>query len=121
MQRDHEHDRLHLLHMRDAAYMVLEVAQDRNRADLDGDIHFQLALVKAVELVGESAYQVSKRLRAESPHIPWQDIVDMRHVLVHNYWRVEMDVVWDTVKNDIPSLITQLQQLIDSEAKRNMG
>ena len=42
----------------------------------------------------------------------------MRHVLVHNYWRVEMDVVWDTVNNDIPPLIDQMQQLIEMDEER---
>jgi len=41
--------------------------------------------------------------------------IGMRHILVHNYWRVEIDVVWDTVMNDIPPLIDQLQQLLESD------
>lgn len=45
----------------------------------------------------------------------------MRHVLVHNYWRVEMDVIWDAVINDIPPLIEQLQQLIALEEERRKG
>ena len=45
----------------------------------------------------------------------------MRHILVHNYWRIELDVVWDAVKNDIPPLIDQLQQLIILEAERRDG
>ncbi len=45
----------------------------------------------------------------------------MRHVLVHNYWRVEMDVIWDAVNYDIPPLIGQLQQLIALEEERRKG
>ena len=111
---------MHLLHMRDAAQFAQEFAQERERADLDNDRLFQLALVKAVELIGESASQITDELKSEYSEIPWQDIIDMRHILVHNYWRIELNVVWDAVKNDIPPLINQLHQLIESEEKRRM-
>lgn len=93
---------MHLLHMRDAAQATLKFIQERQREDLDNDQLFQMGLVKAVELVGESAFQITDQLKSEHTEIPWQDIVDMRHILVHNYWRIELDVVWDAVKNDIP-------------------
>ena len=110
---------MHLLHMRDAAQLAQEFVQERKREDLDNDQLLQMGLAKAVELVGESANQVSDQRKLEHSEIPWQDIVDMRHILVHNYWRIELDVVWDAVKNDIPQLIKQLQPLIESVETRH--
>ena len=118
MRRKLERDRLHLLHMPDAAQLAQEFVQKRERADLENDRLFQLALVKTVELIGESASQITDQLKAEHSEIPWRDMIDMRHILVHNDWRVELDVVWDTIKNDIPVLIVQLQQLIESGDER---
>ena len=121
MRRSRERDRVHLLRMRDAAQHAKDFVKGRDRADLDTDRFFQLALAKAVELIGESASHISDELRSQQPHISWKKIIGMRHVLVHNYWRVELDVVWDTVKHDIPSLINQLQQLIRIEEERRKG
>ena len=121
MRRSLERDRLHLLHMRDAAQSAQEFVHKRERADLDNDRLFQLALVKAVELVGESAYHITDQLKAEHSEIPWRDMIDMRHVLVHNYWRVELDVVWDTVRDDLPFVIDRLQQLIELDDETRQG
>ena len=118
MRRKSERDRLHLLHMRDAAKLAQEFVQGRKREALQNDLLFQLALVKAVELVGESAYHITDQLKSEHCNIPWQDIIDMRHILVHHYWRIELDDLWDTVNNDIPPLIDQMQQLIEMDEER---
>lgn len=115
MKRSREGDRLHLLRMRDAAQLAQRVAINRKRSDLEFDLLLQLGLAKAVELIGESAARVSEDFQLQHTHIPWRRIIGMRHVLVHNYWRVELDVVWDTVISDIPPLIEQLQQLLGSE------
>ena len=121
MKRNRDRDRLHLLRMRDAAQHAKDFVKGRDRTDLDTDRFFQLALAKAVELIGESASHISDELRSQQPHISWKNIIGMRHVLVHNYWRVEMDIVWDTVQSDIPPLIAQLEQLITEEEKRRRG
>lgn len=121
MKRSRDRDRLHLLRMRDAGQQARQFVKDRNRDDLDNDQLFQLALAKAVEFIGESASHISDELRAQHTRIPWNKIIGMRHVLVLNYWRVEMDVVWETVHKDIPSLLTQLQQLIELEEARRKG
>ncbi len=118
MPKNRERDLLHLLHMREAAQNAIDFVERRERADLDGDKVFQLAVVKAVELVGESAYQLSDQFKEQHSEIPWLDIIDMRHILVHNYWRVEMDTVWDTANGDIPKLVQRLNKLIELENER---
>lgn len=118
MRKSRERDRLHLLHMRDAAQAAHDFCAGRDRAELDNNPLLQMALAKAIELTGESANHLSGELRALQPHIPWANIIGMRHVLVHNYWYVEMDEVWNTAQHDMPTLIAQLQQLIDQEETR---
>ncbi len=118
MKRSRERDRFHLLKMRDASLLARKVVRGRKRSDLNNDELFQLGLAKAVELIGESANRISNELQQTHPQIPWRQIIGMRHVLVHNYWLVEMDEVWDAVQNDIPPLIDQLHQLIKAEEER---
>lgn len=106
--------------MRDAAQYAQQFAAGRKIKDLDTDILFRMGLVKAVELVGESANHISDELCAQQQQIPWADIIKMRHVLVHNYWLIDQDEFWDTVQNHIPALITELERLIELEDKRRM-
>jgi uncharacterized protein with HEPN domain len=69
--------------MLDAAHEAIEFAQGRTRVDLNGDRKLVLALVKDIEIIGEAAYQVSQTARDQLPGIPWDDIIGMRHRLVH--------------------------------------
>ena len=120
MRRHRDRDRLYLLHMRDAGKIAIEIAKSQQRSRLDTDLLFQLGLVKAVELMGEAAYHLSDEIKVENPQIAWRSIINMRHVLVHHYWDFDADVVWDAVQNEIPSLIPQLQLLIDLEDERRI-
>ncbi len=118
MRKSRERDRVHLLRMRDAAQNAQEFAAGREMEELDTNIMFRMAIVKAVELVGESASHISDELRAQQPNLPWKKIIGMRNVLVHNYWLIEQAEFWDAVQNHIPPLIEQLLQLIEAEEKR---
>ena len=76
-----------------------------------------LALVKAIEIIGEAAFQTSGSTRAQLSEIPWEDIVGMRHRLVHAYFDINLDVLWQTVQGDMAPLISRLEQVL--ETKRN--
>jgi uncharacterized protein with HEPN domain len=112
MRRD---DEIRLRHMLDAAREAVLFAAERSRSDLDGDRMLVLSLVKAVEIVGEAAYQIEGRTRHALPDIPWADIIGMRHRLVHNYFDINLDVLWQTVKEDLPALIAQIAPLLPAE------
>ncbi len=75
-----------------------------------------LSLVKAIEIVGEAAYQIAETTRDELPSIPWADIIGMRHRLVHAYFDINLDVLWQTVQDDLPTLIAQIEPLLPPEA-----
>ena len=86
------------------------------RGDLDNDRQLVLALVKGVEIVGEAATQVTKPTRQQLPEIPWEPIVGMRNRLVRAYFDVNLDIVWKTVRGDLPELISPLEPLVPSES-----
>lgn len=98
-------DRVRIRHMVDAAREALSFIADRERGDLDADRMLALALVKSIEIVGEAGATVSPDGRAEVPDVPWREIVAMRNRLIHAYFDVNLDVVWTTVRNDLPPLI----------------
>jgi len=88
--------------MLDSAHDVAEFSRGRCRADLDTDRQLALALVKAIEIIGEAAHQVSADTRRDLPGIPWEDLVGMRHRLVHAYFDVNLDILWRTATEDVP-------------------
>jgi uncharacterized protein with HEPN domain len=105
-------DRWRVRHMADAAEQALAFVQGRQRADLDTDAMLRLALTRAVEIVGEAAAQVSDAGRNECPDVPWQQIVGMRNRLVHAYFDINADILWDTVLLALPPLLAQLRAVL---------
>ncbi len=98
--------------MLDAARTALRLSQGRTRSDLDEDEGLILSLTKAVEMIGEAARHVSEPTREQTPAIPWPQIIAMRNRLVHVYFDIDPEVLWQTVCRDLPSLVAQLEPLL---------
>ena len=75
------------------------------------DYKTQDAVIRNIEILGESAKLLSDETKGKYPNIPWSDIVGTRDKLIHDYFGVNIDVVWDIARNDIPSLSTQLKDI----------
>lgn len=71
------------------------------------------AVVRALEIVGEASGKIPKSVRKKYSQVPWQEIVGMRNKLIHEYFGINLKVVWDTVKLDIPSLKPIFQQILN--------
>lgn len=102
-----------LRHIVEAAREAIAFADGRSRDDLDEDRQLQLSLVKLVEIVGEAAGRVSPETQAMAPSLPWPKMVAMRNHLAHGYYRIDLDVVWDTVTLDLPALLPEIERLVE--------
>lgn len=73
-------------------------------------------ILKDMEIIGEAGYQVSDSTRQQLTDIPWDDIIGMRHRLVHAYFDIDLDILWRTVEHDLPPLICLLEKhlLVDT-------
>ena len=109
MQKD---DEVRLRHMLDAAREAISFVRGRVRGDLETDRQLVLSLVKDIEIVGEAASQVSEPTRSQAPEIPWREIVAMRNWLVHAYFSINLDIVWQTTQEDLPLLIAKPERLM---------
>ena len=105
-------DVIRLRHMRDAAIEARSFVGGKRRADLDRDRMLALSLVRCIEILGEAATQVSEEGRKGLPGIPWPSIIGMRNRLVHAYFDVDLDRVWDSVVDDLPPLIAELERVL---------
>jgi uncharacterized protein with HEPN domain len=68
--------------------------------------------VRLLEVIGEAARGVSPEFRNSHPDLPWKNMVGMRDRLIHGYYDINLDVVWKTVTEDLPPLISQLEEII---------
>lgn len=105
-------DEERLRHMLDAAKEAAEFSDGKTRNDLDDDRKLALALVKEIEIIGEAAFRISESTKADLQQIPWPEIVGMRHRLVHAYFQINHDILWDTVKRKLPPLISALEKAL---------
>lgn len=107
-------DRERLQHMLDAATDVRSYVAARRREDLDTDSMLCRALVNALQVIGEAAARVSEEGRARVPSLPWGQIVAARHILVHVYWGIDADQVWNMAVQDVPAMIAALESAFAS-------
>ena len=113
MRRD---DSAFLLDMLLAARDALSFTEGMSYDEFARDRRTQLSVLKSVEIVGEAAAHVSEDTRRPHPAIPWREIVGMRNRLVHAYFDIDLPLVWDTVRHDLPALIARLEPLVPPEA-----
>ena len=79
---------------------------DMDFATFEQDKRTSYAVVRAVEVIGETAKNIPQPLKDQYPHVPWRSIAGMRDKVIHQYFGVDLQVLWDTVQQDIPPLKT---------------
>ena len=99
-------------HILDSSKDILVFINNKERQDLDKDRMLVLSLVKSIEIIGEAANKISDELKSKHSSIPWEDIIGMRNRLIHTYFDIDYDIVWQTVKDEIPKLIKELKKII---------
>lgn len=101
-------DTVYLQHMLDAIDRIEQYTDGLSKADFQRDELVQDGVIRQIEILGEAAKQVSEETQQRYEEIPWTDIVGMRDRLIHGYFNVDLDLVWETVQRDIPQLKAQL-------------
>jgi len=83
----------------------------------------QAALTRWLQNIGEAASRLSPELRSQHREVPWQNIIGMRHRVVHDYFSIDLSVVWRACTTDIPALVVQVEKILrklqDSSRKRD--
>ncbi len=111
-------DRVRAQHMLDAAHKAQAMIVGRSREDLSTDDQLSLALQRLIEIIGEAAKKVTAETRSKAAGIKWAAIAGMRDRLIHAYFDVNLDLLWDTLVDDLPPLMSELESLLES---RHLG
>jgi uncharacterized protein with HEPN domain len=103
-----------------AAQEILAFTEGMSYESLEADRRTQAAVLYEIVIIGEAANRLSPEFQAQYSKIPWKDIIGMRNILIHQYDKVDVEVVWDALHQDIPELITWLQPLLLAEEDDNL-
>ena len=89
--------------------------ESKDRTNLQRERMLELSLIRLIEVVGEAATRVTPEGQEKYPSIPWSQVVSMRNRLIHGYDQVDLNILWDTIEDDVPPLITELEKILESE------
>jgi len=105
-------DMVYLRHMLDFAMEVGDMLAGKTHSDFEADRVLQVALVHMIQNVAEAARRISAEGRAKHSEIPWQEIVGMRSVIVHDYLHVDYEAVWEVASVKLPELAKILKRIV---------
>lgn len=97
-------DRIRYEHMLQASKAVTRFIEGRQRSDLNKDDMLRRAVLHAIQEIGEAAARMSDHGRTLAPDLPWGSIVQMRHIMVHVYWGVDLDRVWSVASGHMNAI-----------------
>lgn len=118
MKRD---DTVYLRHILDAINLIEEYLRGVSYDDFMINRMFQDAVIREIEIMGEATKNLSTELRDKYPNIPWKKMAGMKDKLIHGYFGVDLDAVWDTATKDIHELKDKIQKVIESEVENERG
>ncbi len=106
-------DSVRLRHMLEAAETAVRLANGKQRSDLKKDEVFVLAITRLLEILGEAANHVSADIQEANPNIPWREVIGVRNHLIHGYFDVDLDIIWQILSKDLPQLIKEIRNLLN--------
>jgi len=108
-------DRAYLQHILDAISDVKKFTKDVTKEEFCENKEKQYAVLRALEIIGEATKNISKQSKAKYPGVPWRDVAGMRDKLIHGYFGVNLELVWETVKNELPRLKKQISKILKED------
>ncbi|HIH42873.1 TPA: DUF86 domain-containing protein [Candidatus Woesearchaeota archaeon] len=100
-----------LQHILDNIQKVESFSKNISRQELTKNLQKQYAIVRAIEIIGEAARNIPADVKKRYPEISWNEIVGTRDVLIHHYFGVDLNIVWDIIKKNLPVLKEQIKKI----------
>ncbi len=104
-----------LRHILAEAEYLVSISDGLTRERLDSDPTLQRAIVRSIEIIGEASKRVPADIRFTNPRVEWRNMSRMRDRLVHDYFGVDFDIVWDVLQNKIPAVRGEVARMLEIE------
>lgn len=111
-------DRSYLLHIRDCLARIREYASEGREAFF-ADSKTQDAIIRNLEVIGEAAKNLSLTTREAWPDVPWKRIGGMRDLLIHHYFGVKLETVWEVIEQDVPRLQDSVDRMLKAGGSKS--
>lgn len=111
MSRDY---RICLEDMREAGLKIRRYAEGLSFEVFSADEKTVDAVVRNLEILGEAAKRVPDSVRLANPEVEWYKLAGLRDILIHQYFGIDLAIVWDIVQNKLPNLLHQLDQILSA-------
>jgi uncharacterized protein with HEPN domain len=109
----------YLRDMRDNAKRAIDFSVGLSYETFSRDEKTVYAVIRAIEVIGEAAANIPEDIRSQYNDIPWREIKGMRNKLVHRYFGINMEVVWQTIQEDLPMIINVIDGVLKQERKQD--
>jgi len=110
-------DQVYLLDILQAARLAVSYVEGVQAEAFLRDTRLQDSVIRRIEIIGEAARRVSEQMKSSHPELPWEEMVGMRNLMIHEYDDVDLGIVWETVQNDLPGLIVRMAPLVHEEGQ----
>lgn len=107
-------DKTRLLHIVEAIDNIFEFVDGKTFERYKNDKILKFAVIKNLEIIGEAAYLLTKEFKTHHQTVEWQDLIGMRHILVHGYYQIKDEIVWTTIETDLAPLKNEVLSILDS-------
>ena len=111
-------DEAYLKHVMDAVSDIEKFMESISKEGFFKNKEKQYAVLRALEIIGEAVKNLSGVLKSKHREVPWKDIAGMRDKLIHEYFGVNLELVWVTVKKNLPELKKQIQEILKEVNKK---
>ena len=92
--------------------MIEKFVGNKTKSQLSKDIKTIYSILRALEIIGEAAKRVSQNIKKKYPEIPWREMAGTRDKLIHHYFGIDFDIIWDIAKKDLPDLKEKIQKIL---------
>ena len=108
-----KNDLIFIRHIMDSVEAIEEFSSDLSKKELISNRLRQSAIVREIEVIGEAAKNLPKNFKDKHNKMAWKDITGTRDIIIHRYFGVDLDVVWNIIKEDLPKLKKYLKEIED--------
>lgn len=102
-----------LEHILESIEYIEEYIKNVSKEELSSNVQLQDSVYRRIEVIGEATRNLPDNIKQANSHIPWRDIVDMRNVLIHEYFGIDIDLVWKALKEDLPNFKKDIIALLN--------